>query len=487
MEYLKEEEVAEPVSPTGQYLNSEALSLCVLGVLETGVPITADDSQVESLVNDVFLPTNPRFSSIMVEHEKGEKLWKKVEVKIKDHIKIPIFPSGMSPKTYDKYVDDYISVIAMEKFPKTKPLWEIHIINYPTSNNNIAAAAGTVIFKLHHSIGDGFSLVGALLSCLQRADDPSLPLTFPSAPSRLTISDSDGTGKYSINGFLKNTSKIFSLLSNTVSDFCWSIMKSSFLEDDHSPIRSGDFGIEFRPITTATTTFNLDQMKQIKSNIGATINDVITGVIFLGTRLYMKEMSPDSINTNSTTLVLLNTREFRSYIPAKDMVKTDAKTPWGNYFTFLHVPIPKLSDDGDDSKLSNNNPLEFVRKAREIINVKKSSLAAHLTGRFLQILKKFRGPEAAARYIHGTLQKTSMAITNLVGPVEQLALAKHPIAGIYFLVAGAPQSLSITVISYMGKLRVVVVAEKGFIDAQKLKSCIENAFQMISEAACKNN
>ncbi|KAL5793757.1 hypothetical protein ACOSP7_002351 [Xanthoceras sorbifolium] len=481
MEYLKEEEeAAEPVSPTGQYLNSEALSLCVLGVLESGVPITTDDSQVESLVKDVFLPTNPRFSSIMVEDKNGEKLWKKVEVKIQDHIKIPIFPSGMSPETYDKYRDDYISNIAMEKLPKTKPLWEIHIIKYPTSSNN---AAGTVIFKLHHSIGDGFSLVGALLSCLQRADNPSLPLTFPSAPLRLRRDSTNSN----CTGCFKNVSKLLSVVSNTVSDFSSSVMKSSFLEDDRSPIRSGDSGIEFRPIATATTTFYLDQIKQIKTTVGATVNDVVAGIILLGTRLYMKEMRHDSTKTNSTVLVLFNTREFRSYVPVKDMVKSDAKTPWGNYFAFLHVPIPKLTDNGN-SKLSNNyNPLEFVRKARKIINAKKSSLGAYFTGRLLQILKKLRGPEAAARYIHGTIEKSSMAITNMVGPVEQVALANHPVVGIYFVVAGAPQSLSVTVISYMRKLRVVVVAEKGFIDAHKLKSCIENAHQMISEAAFNNN
>lgn len=69
MEYLKVEEEGdqrEPVSPTGQFLNSEALSLCILGVLELGVPISIDESQVDSLVKEVFLPTNPRFSSIMV-------------------------------------------------------------------------------------------------------------------------------------------------------------------------------------------------------------------------------------------------------------------------------------------------------------------------------------------------------------------------------------------------------------------------------------
>lgn len=472
MEYSKEE-VGEPVSPTGQYLNSKALSLCVLGVLESGLPITVDDSQVESLVKHVFLPTNPRFSSIMVEDENGEKLWRKVDVNVKDHIKIPLFPSGMSPNNNAKYLDDYISYIAMEKLPGNKPLWEIHIVNYPTSNDT----AGTIIFKLHHSLGDGFSLVGALLSCLQRADNPSLPLTFPTAPLRLTRDEDSNS-----NGSLfNNLSKFFSVVCNTVSDFCTSIVKSSLLEDDKSPIRSGSVGVEFRPITTATTTFFLDQIKQIKTSMRATINDVVAGIILLGTRLYMKEKNHDSINANSTVLVLFNTREFRSYVPVKDMLEPKAKTPWGNYFAFLHVPIPKLDDHSTD------NPLEFVCKAREIINAKKSSLASHLTGRFLHILKTLRGPEAAARYIHGTLKKTSMAITNVVGPVEQMALANHPVVGIYCVVAGAPQSLSVTVISYMRKLRVAVVAEKGFIDAQKLKSCIENAFEMIFDAACNIN
>lgn len=61
---LEEDEELEPVSPTGQYLNSSVLSLSVLSILESEVPI--DDSQAMSLLKDVFLPINPRFSSIMV-------------------------------------------------------------------------------------------------------------------------------------------------------------------------------------------------------------------------------------------------------------------------------------------------------------------------------------------------------------------------------------------------------------------------------------
>lgn len=47
--------------------------------------------------------------------------------------------------------------------------------------------------------------------------------------------------------------------------------------------------------------------------------------------------------------------------------------------------------------------------------------------------------QATARYIHATLNNTSMAISNLIGPIEKMALANHPCNGLYFVVAGPPQ------------------------------------------------
>lgn len=32
-----------------------------------------------------------------------------------------------------------------------------------------------------------------------------------------------------------------------------------------------------------------------------------------------------------------------------------------------------------------------------------------------------------------------MALTNMIGPVEEMALANHPVKGLYFVVTGAPQ------------------------------------------------
>jgi hypothetical protein len=193
---------------------------------------------------------------IQVIDENGEKRWKKVEVELKDHVFVPIFPEEMSPQFYDEYFEDYLSKLSMLQLPQSQPLWEIHLIKYPTSN-----AASTIIFKIHHAIGDGYSLMGALLSCLQRADNPSLPLTLPSVQPRVDTSGDHRT-------IFKTVSKIFSLLFNTVSDFLGSLMKSSLVEDDLSPIRSGDIGIEFRPIAPTTMTFSLGQIKQIKATLG---------------------------------------------------------------------------------------------------------------------------------------------------------------------------------------------------------------------------
>ncbi|XP_016449561.1 wax ester synthase/diacylglycerol acyltransferase 4 [Nicotiana tabacum] len=467
MDIKMEETYCErPASPISQYLNSSNLSLSVIVVLESKIPIEIEDSKVFSLLKDVFLPINPRFSSIMITEKKGARKWKQVEVNIEDHVKTPVLPAEQSLIFYDECFSNYLSKLAMDPFQQNKPLWEIHLLKYPTSN-----AAGNLIFKLHHSLGDGYSLMGALLSCLQRVDNPSLPLTFPSRQSTIL-----STKNRAIN-IVKCVPNVFMKLVNSVQDFGLSVLKSTLIEDDRTPIRSGDDGVEFRPIEIATTTFSLESIKQIKANLKVTINDVITGVVIYGTRLYMQGINKETSNGKCTALVLFNTRAVGGYKSVSEMIKPNSEMPWGNHFTFLPVSLPKLTST--DSL----NPLGFVQKARRVIKRQRNSASVFLTGRLLEILRKVEGPETTAKYIHATLKHTSMGITNLIGPLEEMALANHPIKGLYFAVVGAPQSLSVTMVSYVDKLRVAIVVEKGFIDPNKLKSCIEYSFDTIFNAA----
>ncbi|KAM0938325.1 putative O-acyltransferase, WSD1, O-acyltransferase WSD1 [Dioscorea sansibarensis] len=460
LKFNMEEE--EPVSPTGQYFNSSVLSVSILAFFESDKPI--NDSPAIITLENSFLPVNSRFSSIMVKDEHGVQQWKRVKVNLEEHVKIPTFPGRL--ESYDEYVQEYISKIAMEPFSQSRPLWELHLIKYPTKH-----AEGVMVFKLHHALGDGFSLMGALFSMVQRADKPSLPLTFPSSHAK--PQNDDGSTVWET---LRST---FSVGVNTISDFGWSFLKSTLIKDDETPIRSAVPGVEFRPITISTVTFSLNDVRGIKAKLGGTVNDVMTGIIFYGTQLYLHTASKSSSKYSKVTaLVLLNTRVINNYQNFKEMTKPDARSPWGNQFGFIHVSVPSSTED-----LEKGNPLDFVIKARETINAKRNSLAVVLTGRLLEMLRKIRGPEVTAQYVHSTLKNTSMTISNLIGPMEQMQIAGQNCRGFYFMVVGVPQSLTITIVSYNGKIKVAMGTEKGFIDSELLVSCMEKSFQRIFTAS----
>ncbi|KAI7756723.1 hypothetical protein M8C21_030646, partial [Ambrosia artemisiifolia] len=210
-----------------------------------------------------------------------------------------------------------------------------------------------------------------------------------------------------------------------------------------------------------------------------TINDVITGIIFLGTRLYMEDTREEAKNATSTALVLLNTRSIGGYKSVNEMVQNqEAQVQWGNQFGFLHVSLPKLNQY--DQCL---NPLKFVQETQDIIKRKRNSSAVFLTGMLLESVRKYRGPEATAEYIHQTLLNSSMTVSNMIGPVEKMTLANQPVKGLYFMVVNVPQSLTVTIMSYMDQLRVAVGTEKGLIDPAKFRKCIEKAFNITYNTA----
>ncbi|XP_022859098.1 uncharacterized protein LOC111379886 isoform X3 [Olea europaea var. sylvestris] len=206
-----------------------------------------------------------------------------------------------------------------------------------------------------------------------------MPLTFPSRQSN------SKPNRHS-QGFLRHINRFFSGLINTAYDIGCNLLKSSLIEDDKSPIRSGH-GVECGPFAITTTTFSIEHIKQIKTKLQVTVNDVITGVIIFGTRLYMQRANQDSSKGNCTALVLLNTRAIGGYKSVSEMIKPNAEMPWGNRFAFLQVSIPNLTA----SEL--NNPLKFVYKASQLIKRQRNSAAVYLTGQFLDAMTKIRGPE----------------------------------------------------------------------------------------------
>jgi hypothetical protein len=112
-----------------------------------------------------------------------------------------------------------------------------------------------------HLVMATLSWVHFFLVYVQRADNPSTPLTLPSRPNSGPKLDNKSIA-------YARVLKIFPLIFNSLSDFGWSMLMSTLVEDDQTPIRSGDEGVEYRPITISTMTFSLDRIQHIKAKLG---------------------------------------------------------------------------------------------------------------------------------------------------------------------------------------------------------------------------
>ncbi|XP_043710125.1 wax ester synthase/diacylglycerol acyltransferase 4-like [Telopea speciosissima] len=411
-------------------------------VIELESPV--EKSKMVEFLSQVFIPINDRFSSIIITDEKGVQRWKKVEISIEDHIFFPTFPSSVQTlEDYDSLLDTYVSKIAMEPTSEgLRPPWEVHGFMYPTSN-----AKGTVVFKLSHAIGDGYSLMSALFTIYKREDDPSLPVTLPEFKPRPIG-----------GGGLTRWSRMRSFVSmwvNTIRDSGLSLLQATLLEDDKTVIRSGKVGVEFEPISISSVTFSLDQIRHIQDKVGGTtVTEVMTGVISYAIQLYVQRTGQVSNGAaRMTALVVVNARMLRGFKSIAEMLKAHI---WGNHFSLLHVALPSTSCED----LNNFDPLEFIIKARDELRRKRNSLSLYFTSRIWNIISSIKGREVAAGYVHAIFKNTSISISSLIGPSQKMVIADHPISSFYYTVAGVPQSLIFTIVSYMGVIhfRLAVLA-----------------------------
>lgn len=187
----------------------------------------------------------------------------KTEVNVDDHVIVPEFPPGQIE--YDELVHDYICNIHLNPLPKNRPLWEFHVLNYNTSK-----ARATLIVNMHHSLGDGISLMSLLLSCLTRADDPNLPLTFPSSkspPHRATPPCYSWLSTKFIYYMVHRLFVLLLLLWYTLSDFIRSMLRMMWMNDSKLPIR-GPPGVEMLPKVMSHVTFPMQDIRKIKNSIG---------------------------------------------------------------------------------------------------------------------------------------------------------------------------------------------------------------------------
>ncbi|KAI3963673.1 hypothetical protein MKW98_021913 [Papaver atlanticum] len=480
----RDEETSPPVSPLSQSFNSSIVSFIVHVIFELETPIT--ELETLDFLRTHLLPVNTRFSSIMERNKNGVLRWKRVGISVEDHLIVPTFPDGLTRKGYDEMLREYLSKIGCKNFSQEKPLWEVHLVKYPSMKG-----ACTMIFKFSHALGDGYSFMRVFFKCCGRADNPSLPLTFPQL-SLIKTQQQD-------HGIIGLGKKLFGLMGkciNTSYDLIETMFRTSFLEDRPSAIRYSGTSTElFKPFSVYSVTISLERVKQVRTKLGATVNDVIIGLISYMIHLYMERkkklmeqygeaadgLMMDSITngaSNMTICVMLNTRIFKGSKNLEDMIKAEA---WGNRSSLVFAKLPTFPND------EQVNPLDFITKAKNTMDKKKNSMIFYLIDSILSTATRMKGQKGMDEMLYKSFKNASTSISNLIGPKEQMAFMNHPVSSCYYFTAGVPQSAVFTSVTNMDKLMVVVTLEKGFIDTKLFTSCMDEAFENIFRAAFGDN
>ncbi|PSS24223.1 O-acyltransferase [Actinidia chinensis var. chinensis] len=402
--------------------------------------------------------------------------WVPTRVNLDDHIIVPeIDPNTPSP---DQFLENYAYNLSKTTIAATKPLWELHLLHLKTSD---AEAVG--IFRIHHSLGDGTSLMSLLLACTRKLSDPDAPPTVP--VKRIGASSGRGGRWWWWFGWVW---VVLGLVWNTVMDVVRFVATAVFLKDTATPIK-GPPGAEFTPRRFVYRTVSLDDMKLIKNAMKLTINDVALAVTQAGLSRYLnrrygamngvdkgatekKSNLPKKIRLRST--LLINIRPSAGIQALADMMEKGTEAKWGNWIGYVLLPFTiALRDD----------PLDYVREAKATIDRKKRSLEAIYTFSISELFLKLFGIKTASALSHRVMTHTTMCFSNLVGPVEEITFYGHPMAFIAPSSYGQPHGLMINFQSYTNKMTIVLSVDDGTVpDPHQLCDDLEESLKLIKDA-----
>ncbi|XP_034709435.1 O-acyltransferase WSD1-like isoform X4 [Vitis riparia] len=265
----EEEEEGEALSPVGRIFHETCFNVYVIAIAGFKIRINVD---VVKANLEHSLLKHPRFSSLQVKDVKkdGGMKWVPTKVDLDKHIIIPSLHHTISSP--DKMVEDYISNLSKTYIDYSKPLWELHILNIKTSD-----AESVAVFRIHHSLGDGMSLMSLVLACSRQISNPK---ALPTLPAKKT-SNPDPVKSGRIWWTIR-------LVWNTIIDVLMFLATTLFLKDTMTPLSNGwKKGGGHVPRRFVYRTVSLDDIKQIKNGMKTTINDVVMGVSLAGLSRYL--------------------------------------------------------------------------------------------------------------------------------------------------------------------------------------------------------
>lgn len=181
--------------------------------------------------------------------------WVRTGVNYEDHVVVPKIDLT-AIDSHINYLEDYMYNLSKTTVDMSKPLWDIHILNGLKTSE---ASQSIAIIRIHHSMGDGMSLMSVLLAFSRKAKDENAMPDLPAA------------GKKSPTFTYKGRFMTFCRVAwNTLVDVLVFLATVLYLTDVKTPLKaSSDVG--YNPKRMVFRTFQLDDVKMV-SRATKTVN-----------------------------------------------------------------------------------------------------------------------------------------------------------------------------------------------------------------------
>ncbi|VAI35042.1 unnamed protein product [Triticum turgidum subsp. durum] len=302
--YSAEEEL---LNPTARLM--EAIYIVVTVGLGTPVNLPVFSAGIAAQ-----LARYPHFHSIQVTDGSKEPRWVRTAVNVDNHIIVPTLDPVAVVANPDRALEDYVASLPALPMDCSRPLWEFHFLDFPTSE-----ATSTAVIRVHHSLGDGMSLITMLLASARSAADPTRLPAMPKPPARTGAiyeprrrQQSSGSA---LAAFVTWIWPYLVLAWNTIVDVALFAATIVFLRDPPTLFRrAGDHVMSNPHRRFVHRSLSLGDVKLIKNAMNCTINDVLVGATSAAlSRYYFRNSGSSKTNKLCLRSVLpVNTRPTTS-------------------------------------------------------------------------------------------------------------------------------------------------------------------------------
>jgi WS/DGAT/MGAT family acyltransferase len=386
------------------------------------------------------------------------------EVDLGFHLRRAAVPQPGGPRE----LGDLISEIASRPLDRSRPLWEIWLVE-GLEGGRVASVA-----KIHHTLADGVASVELLnrLMTHEPAEEvphdapPWAPEPIPGPSERLRRALLD------LARFLpRYLAKILRATREAHRRHAASLARK--IEQPPAPGSCPDLSID-RVISAqrrfAFAELPLADANEVRKAFGATVNDVVVAVIAGAMRGWLAR------------------RGELPAVPLVGQVPVSTRTPeergnFGNRVTAMYVAVHSEIEDPVERLRATQRATQAAKQELEDTRGARLSDWLELFPPFVSQLVFSRLPTWMKR--RGRPSQANLTISNVVGPREELWYGKSRLAG-FFSVGPVLEGigLNVTVWSYVDRLAFGIIACRDAVpDPWELVQAIRASFEELVKAA----